>query len=173
MSDSGKAPPRVPPHSTVAQRALPDALMFDSKAWYDVADMLSAHDFYRPPHRIVFDAMRTLADTGEPLDAVTVSEAVDGRGRLAQAGGIAYPAEVADGTPGVSNVTAYAPIVRDCSERRRPIRTLHELSDAAFDPNGRSSKAVIGLAEQRIHEVSTSGLRRSADAGVGPCSTGP
>jgi replicative DNA helicase len=63
---------RTPPHSIEAEQAVLGGLLLDSQSWDNVADVLRSEDFYRPDHRIIFEAIGKLAVQGQPSDAVTV-----------------------------------------------------------------------------------------------------
>ena len=93
--------------------------MLNNDAWFDVADFLTAADFYGPQHQLVFEAIAALASDIEPLDAVTVLSRLESVGLLEKTDGVAYLAELIDSTPGASNVAAYAQIVRELSDIRR------------------------------------------------------
>ena len=118
---------KAPPHSVEAEQSVLGGLMLNNDAWFNVAEVVSAHDFYRPAHQIIFEAMNDLAAEDQPLDALTLSERLYSKGLQDKAGGLAYLAELAEGTPGASNVVAYAQIVREHS-------TLRQLIGAANRP---------------------------------------
>ena len=78
----------LPPNSVQAEQALLGGLMLDKSAWDRVADRVNENDFYRPDHRLIFNAIRTLSERNEPCDAVTLSEYLDGHDELDNAGGL-------------------------------------------------------------------------------------
>ena len=84
---------KVPPNSIEAEQALIGGLMLNAQAWDKVADVVSAGDFYRKDHRLIFESIGNLIEDGSPCDVVTVSEYLDNRGELEQAGGLEYLAK--------------------------------------------------------------------------------
>ncbi len=90
--DAGTAEQRlkVPPNSVEAEQSLVGGLMLNKTAWDKVADVVTAEDFYRNDHRIIFSAIASLVDGGNPCDVVTVSEFLDQHGNLDKAGGLEY-----------------------------------------------------------------------------------
>jgi len=42
----------TPPHSIEAEQSVLGGLLIDASAWDQVADVVSAEDFYRPDHRL-------------------------------------------------------------------------------------------------------------------------
>lgn len=153
---------KVPPHSQEAEQSVLGGLMLDNQSWYDLVEIVSAQDFYRTPHVIIFEAMMALANADEPLDAVTVSEQLRSANLLEKVGGVAYLAELAEATPGASNVLAYAKIVRERSVVRQLIGAANAIADAAFTPDGRDSSALVEMAEKTVFEIAEN---RSQDNG--------
>ena len=157
---------KVPPHSIEAEQSFLGGLMLDENAWLKAADKVAAADFYRPAHRIIFNVMADLSNANQPLDVVTLSEALSSRGLLDKAGGNAYLAEIVECTPGASNVAAYADIVKERATLRRLIGAANDIADMAFLPEGRSSSDVLDHAEQRIFEIGESEVKDAMPRGI-------
>jgi replicative DNA helicase len=49
-------------------------LMLDNSTWDLVADTLSAQDFFRRDHRVIYQAIQSLTIADQPFDAVTANE---------------------------------------------------------------------------------------------------
>ncbi|SVE08136.1 uncharacterized protein METZ01_LOCUS460990, partial [marine metagenome] len=81
---------KVPPHSIEAEQSVLGGLMLNNDAWFDLVEIVSAHDFYRTQHQIIFEAMMDLANDDEPLDAVTLSERLRSQSLLEKAGDVGY-----------------------------------------------------------------------------------
>ena len=47
---------RAPPHSIEAEQAVLGGLMLDRAAWDNVGDVVTADDFFRPDHKLIFRA---------------------------------------------------------------------------------------------------------------------
>ena len=150
---------KVPPHSIEAEQSVLGGLMLDDRAWDEVADKLEPADFYRPAHRIIFEVMRGLAGGLQPLDVLTVSEAIRARGLLEKTGGVAYLAELAESTPAASNVLAYARIVGERSTLRQLLGAVNDIGDAVFAPAGRTSAELLDEAERAVFAIGESQLR--------------
>ena len=144
------------------------ALMLNNDAWFDVADVVSSSDFYRPQHQIVYEAMAALSRDSHPLDVVTISEALQARGLLEKAGGIAYLAELVEGTPGASNAAAYARIVRDRSTIRKLIAVASRITERAFMPEGKTDEELLDLAEQEVFEIAEERTKNDGPLEVNP-----
>ncbi len=152
-------PMRVPPHSVEAEQAVLGGLMLEGAAWDAVADIVTADDFYRNDHRLIFDAAAAVAAGSQAIDVVTLSEYLERIGRLEDAGGLAYLGTLARDTPSAANIRAYAEIVRERSLLRRLISTGSEITTSAFNTEGRSARELVDDAERRVFEIAEAGAR--------------
>jgi replicative DNA helicase len=153
---------RIPPHSLEAEQSVIGGLMLDNKAWERVGDKLVAEDFYRRDHRLIFDAIGELAERNQPCDAVTVSEFLDRKGQIEEAGGLAYLGQLAMDTPSAANTVAYADIVRERSMLRELIRVGGEIAGSAFQSDGRDAASLVDAAERSVFEIAEKGHRRGS-----------
>lgn len=150
---------KIPPHSVEAEQSVLGGVMLDNRAWDQIADRVREHDFYRHDHRLIYRVMAKLAEHNKPLDVLTVSESLREIRELENAGGEVYLFELANNTPSVANVTAYADIVRERSVLRQLIATANDIASHAFNPEGRNSIELLDLAERQIFGISEQGAR--------------
>lgn len=143
-------PGYLPPHSLEAEQSVLGGLMLDNAMWDEVADRLMPAMFYRNEHRLVFQAIQQLAERDQPMDMVTISEALEQAYQLDQVGGLAFLAELARNTPSAANVVAYAEIVRDRHALRQLIHTCFTLNQQALSAKGRPAAELIEEAEQKL-----------------------
>ena len=160
------SPPKVPPHSQEAEQSVLGALMLDNRAWDRIADRISADDFYRADHQLIFATIASLVDQHKPLDVLTLSEALKTRDQLDTAGGEAYLYELAKNTPSAANIAAYADIVRERAVLRQLIAAGTDIAEEAFNPDGRDIKELIDAAEQRVFGIAASRARGSGPVGI-------
>ena len=153
---------KMPPNSVEAEQSLVGGLMLNKAAWDKVGDVVTADDFYRNDHRIIFAAIAQLVEEGNPCDVVTVSEFLAQRSELDKAGGLEYLAALANETPGAANARAYANIVRERSMLRSLINAGNEISGSAFGTDGRSAAELVDEAERRVFDIAERGARASA-----------
>ena len=151
---------RTPPHSMEAEQSLLGGLMLDNAAWDKVADIVTAQDFYRKDHQLIFEAIGRLSESGQPSDAVTLHEHLDNRGELGKVGGLDYLATLANETPSSANVRAYAEILRERSVLRQLISAGNEIAGSAFTTEGRTASELVDDAERRVFEIAEQGSRR-------------
>lgn len=108
------------PHSLEAEQAVLGAILLDNAALSLVRDTIKPDDFYRTGHQVIFQTMLSMADGGQSIDNITLTEAMTGHGKLTSIGGAAYLGELITTVPSAANIATHARIV---SERSR-IRTL-------------------------------------------------
>ncbi|TBW56189.1 replicative DNA helicase [Marinobacter halodurans] len=169
IPDSDTSRIKVPPHSIEAEQAVLGGLMLDNSKWDAVSEVITSADFYRQDHRLIYAVIERLAGEGEPLDVVTLSEFLDRAGDLEDAGGLTYLAEMAEKTPGASNIKAYAQIVRERSVLRQMIEVSGDIAESAFNPLGRTSDELLDEAERNVFRIAESRTKQ----GSGPQAINP
>ena len=141
---------RLPPHSVEAEQSLLGGLMLDQRAWDQVADVVTAKDFYRADHRAIFGAVENLVADDNPPDAITVGQHLERQAQLESAGGNDYLGQLVQTTPSAANIRAYAKIVREMAMLRRLIEVGGDIA----------AENLVDLAEQRIFEIAERGDQR-------------
>ena len=152
----------LPPNSVQAEQALLGGLMLDKSGWDRVADQVSENDFYRPDHRLIFSAIRTLSERNEPCDAVTLSEYLNGRDELGNAGGLGYLGSLVKDTPSAANVADYARIIHERGLLRALIQAGNEIAGSAYHTEGRPISELVDEAERKVFEIAEKGQRRGS-----------
>jgi replicative DNA helicase len=127
---------RVPPQNLEAESSVLGAILLENEAISRALEIVKPDDFYRQSHQKIFRAMIKLADSREPIDLITLSEFLNGRGDLEPVGGSAYLAALNDFTPTAVNIAYYARIVKDKADARRLINTLREATNDLFSGDG-------------------------------------
>jgi len=144
---------KVPPQSDDAERSVLGGLLLVKDAWDKVADLLGEDDFYRNDHAIIFKAIKALSEATKPCDVITVGEWLDTHQLIEDAGGEDYLIEIASNVPGAANIKAYGEIVREKSVLRQLIQTGNNLTENAFNPDGKSSDDLLEEAEKEVFGI--------------------
>lgn len=151
---------KIPPHSIADEQSILGGLLLSGLAGDErdsfaiVTESVGETDFYRQDHRLIFRAFASLIDANSPLDLVTVTSWLSGKGELENAGGFAYLATMAKDTPSAANIAAYASNVKRMSIKRQFIGKLEALQAMAFSSSGSSEAELSMLLEQAGSEVS-------------------
>lgn len=127
--------------------------MLDNQVWDKISSKLCEADFYRTEHRILFRAIAELAKKSQPFDVVTLLDILKSTNELDDAGGETYLFELANNTPSVANVSAYADIVREKSVQRQLITVANDIADSAYNPGGRNVTDLLDFAETKVFAI--------------------
>lgn len=153
---------RKVPFTREAEQSVLGAMMLDGEVVSLAMEHLTPEDFYLPQHQVLYTAMRTLYETGKPIDLVTAMDALAARGTLEGVGGIAYLTELQMMVPATANAGEYIRLVEEKALLRKLIGAAGKIDAAAHDaPEGPAP--VMEMAEKEIFNLS---LSRSKDAFV-------
>ena len=144
---------KIPPNSVDSEQSVLGGLLLHNDSWDSVVNILGSDDFYQTSHRIIYDAIVTLLEHDKPADILTVKEQVIKSHDEASIGGFAYLAQIAENTPSVSNIEAYAKHVRELSIYRQLTKIGKELADTAFNPKDIEVNDLLDLSERKIFEI--------------------
>lgn len=148
----------LPPHSIDAEQSvIGSILLADDTAIDRIEGLIAEEDFYRHEHRLIFAAARTLANSGKPVDVITLAEELEGGGSLTRVGGLTYLAGIAQNTPSAANIKHYAGIVRERSLQRRLLALSEEI---------RANCAVPGANVAEIISQADAAMVQLLDAGT-------
>ena len=144
---------RVPPQNIEAEQAVLGAMLIDKEAIAKATEVLSADDFYREAHRVIFSAMLELYNKKEAVDMVTVTEILKRDNKLEDIGGIAYITSLANVVLTAANVKYHAEIVAEKSVLRQLVRVSTEIAAMGYEAN-EDVGTLLDTAESRILEIS-------------------
>lgn len=153
----------VAPHSIEAEQAVLGGIMLNSETLDNVAERVQASDFYNASHRIIFEQILQLARDNQPIDLITIDQALKNKGMSENVGGFAYLAELSKNTPSVANILAYADIVSERAIRRELISAGNKIAEISYHPKGMSVKDVLDEAERTVFHIAEK--RTSSDEG--------
>ena len=147
---------RVPPHNIDAEASLLGAMLLSRDA-VGVALERGVHpdEFYKPSHRHIYDAIRSLNTGGEPVDPITVGDELRRAGLLETVGGLDALMLLQNATPAITSADRYAKIVRETARLRRLISAASDIAEIAYSEPDDVDKA-IDDAESKIFDVSES-----------------
>ncbi len=148
---------RVPPQSLEAEESVLGGILLDNAALDRVVELVHVDDFYRGAHKKLFRAMLDLCERSEPVDLITLSEALRARGELADVGGASYLAALVERVPTAANIVYYARIVRERSTLRTLITASTEIATRGYEAAGdvaelldRAEQLIFGITERQV-----------------------
>lgn len=148
---------RVIPHNLEAERSVLGAILIDNDVFNEAFGIVDASAFFRKAHALIFDAMVSLHDRGQPIDLVALKEELERHDKLEAAGGPAYIGALVDGVPRSTNVSYYAGIVREKATLRSLISIVNAILIDAYEAD-RSADAVVDDAERLVMQVGRSSV---------------
>jgi len=160
------------PTSLEAEEAVIGALLLDGGALPGVAGLVAPEDFYSLRLGWLFEAIRDLYERGIAPDFLTVSQALEQRGRLADSGGAGYVTLLAARTPSAVNAESYARVVAELAYRRRLIdaagtiaRLAHSETTRLAEIHERAGEALEQVAGRaiRVHHSARALFSRELD----------
>lgn len=146
---------QTPPQNIEAEKAVLGAIFLNGDALVDAMEQLTADDFYRRAHGLIFQTMVNLNDRDEAIDVVTVSDELKRQNQLEDIGGMPYIAELAAAVPTAANVGYYAKIVAQKAVLRRLIQTATKIVTDGYAEDAPVDE-LLDQAEQSIMNVNES-----------------
>lgn len=124
-----------------AESAVLGAILLDNACIAD-ADVLEPTHFYQEGHRTIFRAMKTLAQTGQAIDPVTLSNFLTTENKIEKIGGGSTLIQLLNDTPAAANVEHYVDIVRGNAALRHVVDVSRSVIDLCY-----KSSPLMGLEE--------------------------
>ena len=154
--------PHVPPQNLEAEESVLGAMLLSPGAIGAVTEILSGDDFYRENHGVIFRACLALYQQGEPVDAITLVDALEERGELEQVGGRGRVHELAALVPASANAAHYARIVREMATLRGLVRAGAEIARLGQERPGRPPTSSTGPSRSSSSSPSSASPATSA-----------
>lgn len=143
---------KIPPQNIEAEVSVLGSCMLDNFAIAKITDIIDPEDFYHPQNKIIYSALLTLFEKGEPIDIITVSSLLKKQNKLKNTGGTEYLASLINKVPTAAHVEDYAKIVKEKSVRRSLIHASSQINETAFDKE--DFEELLDEVEMRIFGIS-------------------
>ncbi len=140
------------PFSLLAEQSLLGSILVDPEAFNDIAELVSANDFYLSEHTQIFNAMHELFNTSREIDLVTLVDNLVKNGVYSKSGGEDYIRSLLRSESNALNIKDYATIVRNKSLLRKIIAACSDISDKAYSEEG-STEELVDYAQAVIFDV--------------------
>src|SRR5947199_4969588 len=149
---------RTLPHNLEAERSVLGAILLHNDAFNLAAEVIDAADFYRDPHRRIFDKMVKLAERNDAIDLVTLKEELGRSGDLDEVGGPAYITALVDGVPRSMNIEHYARIIKEKATLRNLIFSANKILTTAYQAE-EEADVILDQAEHAIFAIADDKVR--------------
>ncbi|MFI8531557.1 replicative DNA helicase [Streptomyces aquilus] len=150
---------RVPPQDLDAEQSVLGGMLLSKDAIADVVEVIKGHDFYKPAHETIFQAILDVYAKGEPADPITIAAELTKRGEINKVGGASYLHTLVQTVPTAANAEYYAEIVHERAVLRRLVEAgtrITQMGYAADDDVdeivNRAQAEIYAVTEQRTSE---------------------
>ena len=150
---AGPPDERVPPQDLHAEQSVLGSMLINKDAIADCLEAVKAHDFYRPAHELIFDAVLDLFGRGEPADAITVADELSKRGDLTRVGGQAYLHQLIQSVPTAANAGYYAEIVHERAVLRRLVEAGTRIVQLGYAQGEGDIDDIVNRAQAEVYNV--------------------
>ena len=151
---------KVPPQNIEAEQCVLGGVLLENEAISKVLETLVPDDFYREPHRKICHSMIDLFEKNEPIDLITLTNALKGKNLLDEVGGGVYLSSLADSITTAANIEYYAKIVKEKAILRGLINTATEIVTRGYEDGG-DVEDLLDQAEKNIFQISESQIKPS------------
>jgi replicative DNA helicase len=125
--------------SVSAEAGVIGSMILDRDVMPAVRAIVESSDyFYKPEHKILFEALVALCTDGKTTDAVCLRDELTQRGKLDEVGGVDYIRRVLESVPSVANAQYYSRIVRERWQYRQlvgAVENMRKILDEPLDVN--------------------------------------
>jgi replicative DNA helicase len=160
MRDIDPALYKLPPQTLEAEQSILGGILLENGTINAALEIIGENDFYSEAHRKIFSVVAELADNNEPVDLITLGNALKNRSLLDAIGGVAYLASLVDNVPSAANVANYAKIVKEKAVLRGLIGSATDIINSCYE-TGSDIDEVLDKAEHSIFEISENKIRPS------------
>lgn len=154
---------RVQPQAVELEEAVLGAMMLEKEAVNTAIDILQPKSFYKEAHQKIFEVIQDLFQKSEPIDLLTITNALKQRGELEIVGGPYYITQLTNRVASAANVEFHARIIAQKYIQRELIRISTEIITDAYDETT-DVFTLLDRAESNLFTVTEGNIRKSYDS---------
>jgi len=154
-------PGRTPPHDITAEVCVLGSMLVDETKIPAIAEVLSAEDFHRPAHELLFGVLVKMHADGWPVDLATVQAKCKEAGIWESIGDMDYVGDIAEDVPSAKNADYYAKVVADKARKRQIIERCEATAARAWDDNCPTAEVLADAQEWAFSMQAVQDDRRS------------
>ena len=139
------------PQSVEAEEAVLGAILVNPASLGRIVEFLKPESFYKPAHKVIYEAVLDLFKKAEPIDIVTVSEHLRNKEELEKAGGRSYINDLALNVVTTANIEFYAKIIQEKEIKRALINAGSEIVAMSYESD--DTDRVLDDAQKLIFNI--------------------
>ena len=153
---------KMPPQAIDLEEAVLGALMLERDAYAMVGEMLKVEVFYKDIHQRIFRAIQKLCVNDEPVDLLTVSEALKQSGELEMVGGYYYLSQLTSRVASAAHIEFHARIIIQKYLQRKLIGICTELQELAYD-DATDVSDLIDKAQKSMFDIADGNIKKDTE----------
>lgn len=126
---------KIQPHNLEAEQCVLGAILLDKKVFPQISRIITSIDFYNDTNKLIFATMAEISITGGVIDVVSVSDALENKGKLNSIGGSGILLAAVNNTISASHGISYAKIIKKHSTLRGLIAAGYHINQLGYNPD--------------------------------------
>lgn len=136
----------TPPFSETDERTALGCVLLDHDQGSDLLAKLCESDFHDLRHICIYHTLHAMDSEGAALDLVTLQTRLGRMGRMEEAGGPSYLAEVANAAPNAGIFDTVIKTLREFTHRRQTLMQIQRIQSIAIDPTASGDELSAAIA---------------------------
>lgn len=149
---------KLPPQAVDVEQAVLGALMIDPDAVNTAIDILRPEYFYKPEHRVIYNAISSLFNASQAIDIMTVANKLKETGELDVAGGAYYVSSLTNRVASAAHIEEHTKIVQQKYVQRELIRIGSEITKNAYEETS-DPMELLDDAESKLLTIGENSFR--------------
>ncbi len=154
---------RVQPQAIPLEEAVLGAIMLDKDALPAVIEILKKESFYLEAHQEIYHVMTDLFDKQQPIDILTVHEALKKAQKLDDIGGVGYLMDLTNKVASSANIEFHSRIITQKFIQRELIRVSTQVIKDSFE-DAKDVLELLDEAERGLYDITDSNLNTGYEA---------
>lgn len=122
-----------PPSAVDVEQAILGSVLIDRDAILKAVELLTPEQFYLKEHRLIFEGMCKLFNSGKPIDTLTVYEELKRSGNIEEVGGAGYLSKLSQNISSAANIEHYCKIILEKYILRSLITSSMEIAKSSYE----------------------------------------
>ncbi|MFC4212149.1 replicative DNA helicase [Pedobacter lithocola] len=123
----------TPPNALDFEDVIIGALLLEEQAMVEAADKLKPQMFYSASNRLIYEVMLNLFNDGNPIDIITVVNALRKVGKIDEVGGAYHITNLTNRVASSANIEYHIAIISEKYLKRELIKACREAERACYD----------------------------------------
>lgn len=157
---------RVPPQAVDFEEAVLGSMLIDNTAIGDVIDILSPESFYREQNKIIYATIKELFGDSQPIDILTVANALRTKAMLEAIGGEYYLIQLSQKVSSSAHSEFHARVIVQKYLQREMIRVASDIIEKSFDETT-DVFDLLDESEQALFDVAHKNVSKNYESAEG------